>query len=526
MLLSDGIETCNRDPCATAERLERTGVDFTAHVVGFDVERERDRAQLRCLAENTGGRFLSAASAGELRSALTRVADAAVEPAPIPPSPDVEVTVPEEVTVGTRFDVDWTPSVTEDDFVTIVPTDAGEREIRTHWRVGNGSPGELRAPQNPGAYEVRYVRNRGKKMLGRAAIQVVDAEVSLEAPEEVTVGTPIEVQFDRTIAPADYLTVVRADAPEGTVGEHVRAAEGSPLTLPAPGETGQWEVRYVLEEGRRTMGRTLVETTSASVDVQAPDTAPAGSNVAIRWNETVSENDFITLVPVDAEADAVSTHERASAGSPVELRTPGAPGLYEARYVLEEGRKLLGSSRIELTEPEVALEATQTTLAGSTVEITWEGTVSKNDLITIIPADAEADAVSTHERASAGSPVELRAPGEPGLYEARYVLESGRRPLARAPVELTEPSVSIEAPSSVAPGDRLKIRWEGTVSEHDFITIVPADAEDGAVATHERAGAGSPLTLRAPEQPGVYEVRYVLESGRRTLTRSRVQVSE
>ena len=35
ILVSDGLETCNADPCAAAAELEKSGVDFTVHVVGF-----------------------------------------------------------------------------------------------------------------------------------------------------------------------------------------------------------------------------------------------------------------------------------------------------------------------------------------------------------------------------------------------------------------------------------------------------------------------------------------------------------
>ena len=85
ILVSDGIETCDIDPCALGEELEANGVDFTAHVIGFDVAREEDaRAQLQCLAENTGGRFLEASNADELTAALqeTVVEEAAPEPEP------------------------------------------------------------------------------------------------------------------------------------------------------------------------------------------------------------------------------------------------------------------------------------------------------------------------------------------------------------------------------------------------------------------------------------------------------------
>ena len=74
ILVSDGIETCNPDPCAAARVLEETGTNFTAHVVGFDVTDSQALAQMRCIAEETGGTFLTAANAAELTTAMTAVA--------------------------------------------------------------------------------------------------------------------------------------------------------------------------------------------------------------------------------------------------------------------------------------------------------------------------------------------------------------------------------------------------------------------------------------------------------------------
>jgi Ca-activated chloride channel family protein len=69
ILVSDGKETCEADPCATGKALAESGVDFKAHVIGFDVS-EADQVGLRCLAENTGGMFLGADDAAGLRTAL------------------------------------------------------------------------------------------------------------------------------------------------------------------------------------------------------------------------------------------------------------------------------------------------------------------------------------------------------------------------------------------------------------------------------------------------------------------------
>ena len=88
ILITDGIETCEADPCALGAELEASGVDFTAHVVGFGLTAE-EGATVACLAENTGGKYIQARDAGSLVEALkTTVAVAEPEPVPVPePAP-------------------------------------------------------------------------------------------------------------------------------------------------------------------------------------------------------------------------------------------------------------------------------------------------------------------------------------------------------------------------------------------------------------------------------------------------------
>lgn len=83
ILVSDGEETCGLDPCAVAEELAALGVGLTVHTVGFDLKSDAARAQLACLAEKTGGRYIDAKNAGDLGAALN--ATVAVVQAPVPP---------------------------------------------------------------------------------------------------------------------------------------------------------------------------------------------------------------------------------------------------------------------------------------------------------------------------------------------------------------------------------------------------------------------------------------------------------
>jgi len=72
ILVSDGKETCDLDPCAVSKKLEETGIDFTAHVIGFDVKEKKTIEQLKCIAENTGGQFILASNASDLKKAFKK----------------------------------------------------------------------------------------------------------------------------------------------------------------------------------------------------------------------------------------------------------------------------------------------------------------------------------------------------------------------------------------------------------------------------------------------------------------------
>jgi Ca-activated chloride channel family protein len=95
ILITDGIETCEADPCQLGADLESQGVDFTVHVIGFGLS-DQEGQEVACLAENTGGKYLSASDAGSLADALTTTVAQVDEPSPVtepaapPPEPVAE----------------------------------------------------------------------------------------------------------------------------------------------------------------------------------------------------------------------------------------------------------------------------------------------------------------------------------------------------------------------------------------------------------------------------------------------------
>lgn len=80
VLVSDGIESCGKDPCEVARQLrEAYGINVVIHVVGFDVREGQE--QLQCIAKAGGGEFRSADNATELSEALGSIGTAVAESA-------------------------------------------------------------------------------------------------------------------------------------------------------------------------------------------------------------------------------------------------------------------------------------------------------------------------------------------------------------------------------------------------------------------------------------------------------------
>jgi len=74
ILMSDGLDNCNGNPCAMARKLEEGANFLTIHVIAFSMPKE-DQPGLACIARNTGGRFFVASNGPELSAAFDSIAN-------------------------------------------------------------------------------------------------------------------------------------------------------------------------------------------------------------------------------------------------------------------------------------------------------------------------------------------------------------------------------------------------------------------------------------------------------------------
>ncbi|GAB5535217.1 MAG: hypothetical protein Rubg2KO_14660 [Rubricoccaceae bacterium] len=77
ILITDGNETCDDDPCALVRSWREQDIAINVHVVGLGIE-EKERGALQCIAEAAGTTYRDASSADELAEDLAQIRREAV----------------------------------------------------------------------------------------------------------------------------------------------------------------------------------------------------------------------------------------------------------------------------------------------------------------------------------------------------------------------------------------------------------------------------------------------------------------
>ncbi|MYL24471.1 VWA domain-containing protein [Halomonas alkaliantarctica] len=528
ILVTDGLETCDGDPCQIAARLAENGLALRAHVVGFGLT-DSEVQQLSCVTEQTGGELFQTNSGTELARALSQVEQAAAkpikEPEPEPESvPAAELTAPDEAPAGSVIEVQWKGPDNSKDYITIVEAGAPEGSYTDYTRTSQGSPLSITAPDALGNFEIRYVRQQSGDTLASHPITLTPVEASLSAPAEIVTGGVIEVQWEGPNNPKDYITIVEAGAPEGSYTDYTRTSQGSPLTITAPDALGNHEIRYVIQQSSRTLASQPITLTPASASVAAPDKAVTGSVIEVQWEGPDNPGDYVTIVEAGAPEGSYTDYTHTSQGSPLSITAPDALGNHEIRYVLDQSDRTLASQLTTLTPASASVTAPEEAVTGSVIEVQWEGPDNPGDYITIVEAGAPEGSYTDYTRTSQGSPLSITAPDALGNHEIRYVLDQSDRVLASHSIRLMPASADLMVNEPILPGGKFQVEWMGPDNPGDYITIVEADAPEGSYTDYARTSSGSPVTLDAPTEPGDYEVRYVIDQSDRTLASELVSV--
>lgn len=529
ILVSDGLETCDADPCEAAKKLQELGLDFTAHVIAFDLNPEEGE-QLRCIAESTGGQFFPASDAASLKDALDQAVEAMAPEDKAPLVPDVErtatLTAPDTAVAGSDVQVSWDVEQQKGDYITIAKAGAKDSERMGYAYTKGKTSTAVTTLLEPAMAELRYVSGSDGKVIARWPIELSQFEISLSAADEVVAGANVLVDWTGPNYAGDFITIVSEDTKDGRYERWEYTKNGSPLTIGAPITVGSAEIRYMSGNGSKVLARVAIQVLKGEITLESPAEAVIGSKVEVTWTGPDNERDFITIVPKDTPDGKYAQYAYTKLGSPMKIKAPIEVGEAEIRYMSGNGSKVLARVPLTVIEAKFSLESVPQAVAGSEVSVEWIGPDNESDFITIVPKDTPDGKYAHYSYTKVGSPMMIAAPYDVGEAEIRYMSGQGSKVMARAPLTVVGAEITLKAAAQAIAGEKISVEWTGPNNKSDFITIVPKSTPDGKYESHAYTKAGSPVEIAAPKAAGEAEIRYMGGRGSPVLARIPVLIIE
>jgi len=279
--------------------------------------------------------------------------------------------------------------------------------------------------------------------------KATDTPVTLNAPDEAGLGSSVSIDWVGPNEKGDVIAVAEAGA---TINK-TPTTRGTPLTVKMPATPGEYELRYILNQGRTVLATRPIKVNAVEVTLNAPDEAGLGSSVSVDW---------VGKTPT-------------TRGTPLTVQMPATPGEYELRYILNQGRTVLATRPIKVTEAQVTLTVPSEASISSPVSVSWVGPGENGDVIALAKIGEKKTISKTAVR---DNPLTVQMPVEPGEYELRYIRES------------------------------VSINWVGRQVKGDVIALVKTG--DKNMISPVYSPLQGPLRFKMPTVPGEYELRYML----------------
>nr|WP_321507489.1 VWA domain-containing protein [uncultured Celeribacter sp.] len=516
ILITDGLETCEGDPCALGRELEQSGVDFTAHVVGFGLQ-GAETAALECLASETGGRYFEAGDARGLRDALNQtLAPREVQQAepPLPPFPAATLEAPEVAGRATQIEVRWSGPAGEGDYIDIVPFDgAGTHAFDATPVVADSDTVMLTMPADLGDYVLRYVQllteeeqamiadGTREHTLALRNISVVDIDNFLRAPDVAGQGAMVSVDW---AGPKGFLGLYHASQTNLDAWlAGMSLVENSPVEMHMPLDEGDYTLRYIVEGSGYSSAELAVENitvTAAQISFLAPDRVRPGVDFTLIWSGPGGPRDWIDLVDPDTDGlysgDGYSEHSYAYLRNSTEdraitLTAPDVPGTYELRYIAE----FPPSGRDDTSERALLFRQALTVAADAP---DWSADISETDASTAMPVADEVALPASPEGDAAKSVFDDVAIGDDLGYLCEEQLGCLIEDRKTGISFFLRPGWGTDFPYRDGPEAPVRINFFDTASEARLSLNAPPEVTEGTLCLPSTMG---PVCNLTPDEP-------------------------
>ncbi len=274
-----------------------------------------------------------------------------------------------------------------------------------------------------------------------------------------------------------------------------------------------------------TLARRPIRVEAVTATLDGPAQVAAGAKFELRWTGPNNARDYVGIGDADPKGRKYITYVYTSNGSPVSLVAPDKAGAYELRYYLGLDDKVIASRPIAVGSVSASVSAPASVAAGAKLSVTWSGPNNARDFITIVKTGTADGQYGPYAYTNKGSPLELRAPDEPGDYEVRYLTGQTYATLGIARLTVAANAGSVQGPAEAVAGSTFAVSWKGPDNQLDYITIVETGAREGTSGNYAYTARGNPAKILAPLKAGDYELRYSTGQSHATLGRAPIRIA-
>lgn len=478
LLISDGKESCEGNPCSLVQDYVARGKRFICHVIGFDVDRRVEK-ELQCIADAGKGKFYAAANMPTFKVAMDNVKKAqpvVTKTAPSPPEPAKTrlkqgslSLQKKQFIAGERIWVHFsTPDkYTDNAWVGIIPANIPHGDERTNddhdltYKYLKGAQtGDLEfyAPGEPGHYDFRMHNTDDNGVeVATVGFQVVKGSASITLSKTTLIcGEAFDVHFktENTLSPKAWVGIVPSDIPHGSERrnddhdisyKYLGGKAMGTLSFQAPSKPGRYDMRlHDTDDNGSEIGSTSFTVTMGSASVSIPKNSyQSGETIRVSFNTppNLSKNAWVGIVPSDIPHGSEKRNDRfditykylsGKSRGTLDFVAPSKPGTYDFRLhdTDDNGNELAHVSfTVESSSATLSLNKTSfspgeriwLTFTSSVVfaSSAWVGIVPSN-----IPHGSEQrndkfDITYQYVKGKSEGTLEFKAPNKPGAYDFR-----------------------------------------------------------------------------------------------------------
>lgn len=481
LLISDGKESCDADPCSLIAKYIAQGKHFVCHVIGFDVDRRTEMA-LKCIADAGNGKYYTAANMPGFKVAIEDVKKsqpvAVAPPKPVPaPQPDKKtrlktgtLTLQKDTFIaGERIWIHFsTPEQYSDKaWIGIIPSHIphGDETLNdnhdlSYKYLNKATAGDLEfsAPGTPGNYDFRMhdTDNNGVEVAS-VSFTVVQGSATMALSKTTLIcGEKFEVHFQTQVNLSNkaWMGIVPSEIPHGDEDrndqhdisyQYLGGKNTGTLTFNAPSKPGTYDMRlHDTDDHGSEIGSATFTVTMGAASVSLPKTQyQSGEPLIVSFSSpsNLSPKAWIGIIPSDIphgnesrndQFDIAYKYLNGKQQGSLDFVAPSKAGSYDFRLndTDNDGNELASVSFI-VSPSSGSLSLTKTEFSpGETIWLTFTSSITyaSNAWVGILPANIphgseqrndQHDISYQYVKGKQGGTLEFKAPDKPGSYDFR-----------------------------------------------------------------------------------------------------------